>query len=116
MIQLGNATASELFRLNGTLPQDHIERLLELEEVVGHASGMVTHIDEAAAQFPNEDFLGEVIDELHELAKGMRGLNRAKLNALATKLDEIQLDAGRSAEYGRDELRKAKSLAESLDR
>lgn len=73
-------------------------------------SGIEAHLDEASAQFPEEDFLAETIREIQELALGMRGLNRAKLNAIAARLDEIQLNAGRSTEYGREELSKAEAI------
>lgn len=72
------------------------------------------HLDEAFSQFPEEDFLENVMGELRELAVGMRGLNRAKLNAIVSKIEEIQLATGRATEYGRDELSKAIDSIDSL--
>lgn len=68
-------------------------RLIDAEGV----AEVKPHLDEAYSQFPEEDFLEDVMGELRELAGGMRGLNRAKLNAIVSKIEEIQLATGRAA-------------------
>jgi hypothetical protein len=76
------------------------------------ASNAQTHMQEAASQYPTEDFLCNPIEELQTLAKRMRGENKTALLAIIETLDAIQLDTGRSSEYGRDELRKAEAELE----
>lgn len=80
-------TNDEAFTMYGTLPADRIEALLEIEDI--DVSGAITDIQEAACQFPAEDFLSEQMDALHDLAKKLRGDNKERLLHILQCLDDV---------------------------
>lgn len=82
-------------------------QLADLSEADENRKGIDAHLDEARAQFPNEDFLCSVLDDLQGMAKRLRGDNRADLQRIIEALTEIQDSVARDSEYGVDELRKA---------
>ena len=58
-------------------------------------------LDEAAEQYPDEDFLQPVIDRVAVLAKRLRGDNAQEARDIAALLDTLQGDQVRGAtEYG----------------
>lgn len=73
-----------------------------LEESVSDAR---THIQEACGSIPGEDFMQELIDHCMALSKGR--VTKHDVIALAERLEALQTEIAQSAEYGRDELRKA---------
>lgn len=108
-------TNSEAFTMHGTLPADRIEGLLEMEALIGDASipGAITDIQEAACQFPAEDFLSEQLDALHDLAKKLRGDNRERLLHIIECLDDVAQCIFNASEFGREHLSKAESVLEA---
>jgi len=113
MLNASNLTAAEVFRINGALPVELQETLLRKAEQLDEARACVAHVQEAAGQYPDEDFLQDAISDLQTLAKRMRGDNRADLLALVEKLETIQTDAHNSTSYGLDELSKAESILDA---
>lgn len=99
-----NMTAREHLRLCGAVPVEKIEDLLEKEEALEEMEGIDAHISEAMAQYPAEDFLQGPINRMHELAKRLRGDNRAELLGIIEQLDDIAQCTFNSADYGRSEL------------
>lgn len=105
-----NMDNEEAFRVFGTLPPERIEELLDLQTVANRASDADTHVYEALIQFPDEDFLSDIIRQVEELSVGMRGKNREGMKELAIKLQDIELSTSRATEYGQSELTKARAL------
>jgi len=70
------------------------------------------NIDEAKAQFPDEDFAHEEMRDLAALAKCLRGENRAALLKIAEALQARIDEQARASEYGLDELCKALNALE----
>lgn len=100
-IDLNTLSASEAYRISGTLPHDKIEQLLDAQEqldAIGNVSGSLIDAD----QYPAEDFLQDAIDDIGLMAKRLRGDNRADLIAISVKLEDLQLSIARAAEYGRE--------------
>lgn len=100
-------TPQEHYRMHGCLAPEHTEEALDAIEACDALGAIDGYIKEAKAQFPEEDFLQEPIDELRKLAEPMRGENKAKLIALADKLQALQVSTFHESEYGIDELKKA---------
>ena len=69
--------------------------------------GAKVYINEAMGQFPAEDFLAGPIERLHEMAKRLRGDNRATLLEIIKQLDDIAQCTISADDYGRSELHKA---------
>ena len=67
-------------------------------------SGIESHVDEAHAAYPAEDFAHEVIADLQGFAKRLRGENRADLLAIVNALAELQHQTFLSTDHGREEL------------
>lgn len=97
----------ELFRVNGTLPANRIEALLECEDKANALENVEAHISEAKGCFVSEDCLHEIIDYMQQLAKHMRGENRTELLRIIECAESLQSELGREGEYGADELRQA---------
>lgn len=103
-----NYTDKEIFRLTGALPGERLEALLERAEELENAVDIEAHISEALGQYPAEDFLQEPINRLNQLAKRLRGENRAEVTYIIEMLDDIAQCTFNAGEYGKDELHKAK--------
>jgi hypothetical protein len=105
-----NMTLEEEFRINGTLSVSTIETVLDKmasqEEV--NASGAVVYIDEASGCFPTEDFMEDELRELRTIANRLRGANKLQMLDLLERLTQERNQINQSAEYGADELKKAK--------
>jgi hypothetical protein len=102
-----NLSNAEFFRMHETLTPARIEALLDGEmEIVG-IKGVGPHIQEGMGQFPAEDFLAGAIERLNNLAKRLRGDNKAELLGCIEALDDIAQTTFNASDYGRDELRKA---------
>ena len=109
-----NLSASEYYGMFGTLTTSHIEGLLEviesgdtfeaLKDKCGDAEGM---LDDASASFPEEDFLSDVIRRMGNLAKSVRGENKATIIEIIETLESISQDTHNNTGYGLDEIRKA---------
>lgn len=104
-------TAAEHHKIYGSVTDEQLEDLFGVAELWLDASLVVPgYIDEAKAQFPEEDFLQAHQQALLELAKRLRGPNK---NALARILADLQtvIDSQSCATgYGREELDKALAL------
>lgn len=107
-------TDAEYFRIHGTLPADRIEDMLHLGTAANELKGAQAHIQEARAQYPDEDFLSDVESDLQDIIRSTRGATRDRLKALAAKLEDIAQTTFYASDYGRDELRKLDKLLEAL--
>jgi len=110
MLHASNMTAAEHLRINGTLPIELAEQLVEYPERLEALEGIDAYMSEAMGQYPEEDFLSDPISRLHALAKRVRGDNRDEVLAIIEQLDDIAQTTFNSADYGRDELRKGIKL------
>lgn len=99
-----NMTPREHFRLTGTVPGDILELLIEKSERLAEVQNIDGLLEDARAQFPDEDFLQEVIDRVNALAKNLRGANREAAARIAQSLDSISMTTMRSSEYGREQI------------
>lgn len=100
-------TPREHWRLYGRLPEDAIEDLLDAQERKEQVAGVAPYIKEAMGQFPAEDFLSQVINRVHALARKVRGDNREEALAIAEVLDDVAQTTFYAADHGRSELRNA---------
>lgn len=98
---------SELFRVNGSLPPDRIESLIDAERRANALESVEAHISEAKGCFTSEDALQSLIDDLRSLAKHVRGESRAELLRIVEGAEQLQTELWQSGEYGADELRQA---------
>ena len=102
-----NMTHAEYFRVNGTLPAERIEALLDIasneDQFIGN---WVDTIQEARGCYVPEDFLQSRITELQALAKSMRGANRQALFDIVARIEDDIREQVQSSEYGADELGK----------
>jgi hypothetical protein len=73
-------------------------------------SGIESHVDEAHAAYPAEDFAHEVIADLRGFAKRLRGQNRTDLLAIMCALVELQSQQFLSTDHGREELSKIRMI------
>ena len=107
-------TPRENLKLHGALPAGQLEDLIDWHERTEDVGDVACHLDEARGQYPAEDFLADVIERLHTLAKRVRGDNRSDLLAIIESLDDVAQTTFNAADYGRSELSKAKASLEAL--
>lgn len=108
-----NMSAKEAYRLYGRISEQQMERLLTLEDNVGELEDISTHISEAEAQLPAEDFLETIAYKLEDLADGLRkGEVQNEIRNIAGLVREVQLMTFRNAEEALDELNKAARIVE----
>ena len=107
MTDIGSYTPREYYRLHGRLPERTIEALIDTSEDVESLPDVAPYISEASGQFPEEDFLGEAIEQVQDLAKKLRGDNRETAREIAVMLENIQQTITGGTEYGREQLRNA---------
>lgn len=101
-------TAEEFYRLNGYLSRDYAEPLLDASDKLQHVTGIAAYIQEGMSQFPAEDFLADIKDRLHTLAKRMyKGDNKTELLAIIEAMDDQLQCQFYATEYGTSELHKA---------
>lgn len=70
------------------------------------ADTIQAHIDEAIAQYPEEDFLEKLADRVFELGEKLRGDNKIEAHTIAKELTELGQTISNAAAFGADELRK----------
>lgn len=102
-----NMTARECFNLSGTLPAGEIERLLDIGDKFEEALESGANIEEAMAQYPDEDFARPIESRLQTLAKHLRGQNKEEMEQIIEALSDLSQEISNSAGYGLEELRKA---------
>ena len=108
MINLGSsATPAEYLRVNGSLPIDMQETLVDQSAQLEQLQGVAANISEAMAQFPAEDFLSQIEGDLQSLCKRLRGENREELKRILGVIEDVAQCTFNSADYGREELHKA---------
>jgi len=106
-----NMTHAEYYLLNGTLSPVRCEELIEVSDAMNRVAGHAGGIDEALGQFPDEDFLQEIIDDLGTLARNLRLDNRQTCKDIVKALELLQTETNQAAEHGREELRKVLAAA-----
>lgn len=102
-----NLTNREAYALHGKLDDARMEELLDLEDEHQPIENE-WHVQEASAQYPEEDFLHDNVEILQKLAKNLRGDNKATLIEVITALDDIQTQQSCATKYAREELGKIK--------
>lgn len=100
-------SAEEQYRLHGNLTPEHIEELLDAGALVEDMGDVTPRLEEAKAQYPEEDFLEPILSKLRDLVKTTRGANRDDLQTLIVEVEALQLSTHQSSEVGLDELNKA---------
>lgn len=101
-------TAEEFYRINGYLSKDYAEPLLDAQNKLDSVSGVDAHIQEAMGQFPAEDFLSEIVSDLHALAKRMyKGDNKTELLRIIESLNDALQCQLYASDYRREELHNA---------
>jgi len=101
-------TNEEYFKLNGTLSNCRIERLLDIEHKSHVSTDEIISTGDISAGFPVEDCLSEIFDMLRKVK-----LTKKDHQLLVDLVDEIQTQLWQSAEYGMSEL---KQLEIELDK
>lgn len=106
---------AEHFRIYGTLPERQIEALLDKTAVLDSVtlSDIKSEIKEARGQFPEEDFLQDILNDLANLRKHVRGDNRDYLDTIIETVEERVGEINGSTEYGREKL---DSITETVNR
>ena len=97
-------TNKEYFRMYGTLSPDRIEELLYDPSTEIDLAGAVAKIEEGIRQFPEEDFVYNIIECLQTLAKRLRGANREELLSIINAAEDALQCQFYATEYGRREL------------
>ena len=117
-MKFSNMTVVEEFNLNGTLSQETIEQNIDLLESIHQLQDSVDDVDskihDAKCQFPEEDFLNEIINRIGTLAKKLRGDNKDEAMAIAECLEDIAQCTFNAADYGRSELQDAQNIIEEI--
>lgn len=120
MIEGSNMSDSEFYRMNGTLSGERIERLINITDGIDvPISAVDAKIWEARTCFPEEDFIQDLVHELRDLGKSLRGEKKQVLDRILVSMDEELTQLRQSAEYGISELKDAqhemKMLRDILD-
>ena len=102
-----NLTNREAYAQYGKLDEERMQKLLDIEDNYQPWDN-VHYVQEASAQYPEEDFLQDDIKALQRLVKNVRGDNKATLLGVIATLEDLQLQQARATEYGREELGKIK--------
>ena len=114
-VVLGNMSNQEAMNTFGGLPTDRIEKLIDMEILLGNVTLESYELSEAGAQYPEEDFLENVIEQIMELESLVRGHNRDLAVEIREALEEIQTTTARATEYGLEKLRKIGDAVTELD-
>lgn len=112
-INYSSLSAREHLRLNGHVPADMLETLLDRADALDSLGGIDAHVSEAKACFPAEDFIEPIRQELQELHKNLRGANREKLGGILESIDDLAQCVFNDCDYGQDELRKALAIIQA---
>jgi len=100
-------TNKEFFRMFGSLTGARIESVLDKEMILDDVCSIGPWISEGMSQFPEEDFLSDILKRLDALAKRMRGGTKAEMLEISEELRDVETKETSAAEYGRGELEKA---------
>ena len=114
MIINSNMTNREAYSQHGRLPEDRMEQLLAVEEDLNALASIHGNITEAMSQYPDEDGIDPVLDELRAVASRLRGGNKDTLNEAIEKLESFGQSQVHAGAYGAEELRKALAVVEGI--
>lgn len=81
-----------------------LESALEREELLPGRDELTSAVQEAIAQYPNEDFLEELIYEVQELRDVSSKAGKMNLKELVKSLQDKQDELFHAAEYGIEQL------------
>ena len=112
-INYSNLSAREHLRLNGQVPADMLETLLDRAGALESLGGLDAHLSEANGCYPAEDFIEPVRWQLQDLHTSLRGANREKLGGILESLDDLAQCIFNESDYGRDEIRKALNIIQA---
>ena len=93
-------TDQEYFNLHGTLTSERIQALIDQSALVEACSEADTALQDALGAYPGEDCLQDVIDDLKQLAKNLRGENKNEVNSILLGVEERQNQLHNQSEYG----------------
>lgn len=102
MITASNMSNAEHVKLNGTLPMDRIEPLLAMQASYDKITdmGVQDSLHEAKVMFPDNDFANDVLADLREMMKRVRGDNRHSLEDIIFNLEAVQKEVYDTAMEG----------------
>lgn len=103
----GGLTPGEYYKVHGKVETAHIECLLDAFENADDLPDGRGYIQEAIGCLPEEDLLSDVLSELVDLAKHVRGDNKSSAESIIKSLNEIQAKLNSAAEEAKDNLNKA---------
>lgn len=63
-------------------------------------------VHEAIAQYPNEDFLTNILLDMQQLSNNLRGDNKKKCSQIIEQLQNLEQNINSSSEYGISELQR----------
>lgn len=111
-----NLTPQEHYRLTGTLREEDIDKFLAMETVDydDAVSSAITKIEEGMSGLYSEDFLCDLMDDMRNLQKNLRGANREAMTALIAKTESMQQELFNQGDYGRSELKDAITELEGI--
>ena len=112
-INYSSLSPKEHFRLNGQVPGDMLETLLDRADALETLGGLDAHLSEANGCFPAEDFIEPIRWQLQDLHRSLRGANREKLGGILESLDDLAQCIFNESDYGRDEIRKALDIIQA---
>ena len=112
-IHHSNLSAREHLRLNGQVPADMLETLLDRADALESLGGLDAHLSEANGCYPAEDFIEPVRWQIQDLHTSLRGANREKLGGILESLDDLAQCIFNESDYGRDEIRKALNIIQA---
>ncbi|MFI3187894.1 MAG: hypothetical protein QX198_18110 [Methylococcaceae bacterium] len=103
-IESSAMTNAEYYNLNGTLSDERIERLLDVEDLmeVVDPENLVTQLEEVTNAFPNEEFAEDLIYELYNLAPELADNHAKTLYSILERLEHRIQATMNDANYGID--------------
>jgi hypothetical protein len=107
MTQFSSLSFKEEFTINGTLSPNSIDALLDSSDQLGRVVNVDSHIHEALANLPAEDFLSSQVEELNDLLSNLRGKNKEKLQHILENINDALQCQFNSSDYASHELNTA---------
>lgn len=104
---------TEYYNLHGSLDSSRIENLLSLSDKMDGADSVHTigvYADDAAAQYPAEDFASDIKSRLQSLHSNLRGANRETLAGIMESLDDLLQCQFYATEEGLDNIKKIQKI------
>ena len=122
MTDFYNMTANEHYQVNGTLSDQHIQKLLDVDHILQGVVDCRIEIDDAISSFPEEDFMSNIIDRLtnlkknlSNLKKNLRGDNKEELSSIIDDIEDVVTSTMQSTEHGIEKLNSVKVIIRNIE-